>query len=429
MSQTSITASSQAAASPAGVQAAPAATAKPRSRKGLARWVLEALASLKLTVVLLALSIVLVFCGTLAQVDHGIWVVVKTYFRSFFVWIPLLIFFPRSVSNPLPWYIGFPFPGGWTIGALLLVNLFAAHLVRFKISWKRSGILLIHAGLIVLMLSELITGLFAVEGNMSIATGGSSNFIERTEHMELAVVAPVDKQNEEVTSVPASILRKGGQISHASLPFDVRVVQYMPNTKDLVAPSVAGVANLATTGTGLRFVALEQPEGVGVDSDQKFDAPSAYLELKAKDTGESLGVYLVSALMPNPQTVDVGAKKYDIALRPHHDYKPYSMQLLDFTHKVYPGTNIPKDFRSRVRLTDKGNNEDREVEIYMNAPLRYEGETFYQVGVVGRDEGTVLQVVRNPGWQLPYIACTMVIVGLVVHFGINLTGFLRRVLS
>ena len=67
---------------------------------------------------------------------------------------------------------------GWLIGSVLLVNLLAAHAVRFKMNWKRSGILMLHAGVIILMLSELITGLFAIEGNMTIEQNGSSNFLE-----------------------------------------------------------------------------------------------------------------------------------------------------------------------------------------------------------------------------------------------------------
>ena len=46
---------------------------------------LRALASLRLTVVLFVLSMALVFFGTLAQIDNGIWTVVSAYFRSFFV--------------------------------------------------------------------------------------------------------------------------------------------------------------------------------------------------------------------------------------------------------------------------------------------------------------------------------------------------------
>ena len=122
--------------------------------------------------------IVLVFCGTLAQLDHGIWAVVNSYFRSFFVLIPVLIFFPRTYHiSPS---IVFPFPGGWAIGSLLLVNLVAAHATRFKISLKRTGIFLIHIGLIVLMMGELVTGIFAIEGNMSIATGQSTNYVDKT---------------------------------------------------------------------------------------------------------------------------------------------------------------------------------------------------------------------------------------------------------
>ncbi len=428
MSETSVQASPVSPAPPApAAESAPAKTSRPRVPKSWGRRVLEVAASLKITVALLAMAIVLVFCGTLAQVYHGIWVVVKVYFRSFVVWIPFQVFFPTNVQLPkiLGVPIGFPFLGGWGLGVLLLVNLLAAHITRFKVSWKRSGILLIHAGLIVLMMSELITGLFAVEGNMTIPTGSSTNFVERNDRMEFAVVAPIDKDKEAVTAVPCSILRKRAVITNENLPFDIRVVRYMPNTKAFTVPDPRA-ANPATAGFGLRDVAVEQPEGVGVDSDQKFDAPSAYLELKLKGSDEPPKVYLVSALLP-AQTVTVGGQELQISLRPHRDYKPYSIYLKDFTHSIYPGTDIPKDFRSRVHVTGEG--EDRDAEIYMNAPLRFQGETFYQAGVYGRDEGTVLQVVRNPGWVLPYVACAMVILGLAVHFGLSLIGFLRRVMA
>ena len=52
------------------------------ARKGL-----KTLASLQLTVVLFAFAILLVFFGTLAQRDAGIWTVVDKYFWSWCVWI------------------------------------------------------------------------------------------------------------------------------------------------------------------------------------------------------------------------------------------------------------------------------------------------------------------------------------------------------
>jgi hypothetical protein len=62
----------------------------------------------------------------------------------------------------------------------------------------------------------------------------------------------------------------------------------------------------------------------------------------------------------------------------------------------------------------------------MNHPLRHAGETFYQSGFLPKDQGTILQVVRNPGWLMPYISCILVASGMLVHFGLHLIGFLRR---
>ena len=76
---------------------------------------LSALASLRLTVVLFALSIFLVFAGTLAQIDHDVWDVVNhSYFRVWFAYIELQAF-ERLVQMFCPrhdWNLGggFYFP-------------------------------------------------------------------------------------------------------------------------------------------------------------------------------------------------------------------------------------------------------------------------------------------------------------------------------
>jgi hypothetical protein len=114
-------------------------------------------------------------------------------------------------------------------------------------------------------------------------------------------------------------------------------------------------------------------------------------------------------------------------LRPARYYKPFSLQLVDFSHDRYMGTDIPKNFSSRVRLLRSDTKEDREVLIYMNNPLRYGGETFYQSGFDERDERvTILQVVRNPGWLTPYFSCALVGIGLCVQFTMHLTAFVRK---
>ena len=65
--------------------------------------------------------------------------------------------------------------------------------------------------------------------------------------------------------------------------------------------------------------------------------------------------------------------------------------------------------------------------IYMNNPLRYAGLTFYQASFEpGNDRVTILQVVRNPSWLIPYIACSLMSLGLVWQFTIHLVGFVGK---
>jgi cytochrome c biogenesis protein ResB len=142
----------------------------------------------------------------------------------------------------------------------------------------------------------------------------------------------------------------------------------------------------------------------------------------------------ITSRLSQRQGIEINGKKFEFVMRPERVYMPFSLTLLKATHSVYPGTEIPKDFRSRVRLQNPKTGEDRETEIFMNSPLRYSGLTFYQyqmdAGDMARQEGrvasSVLQVVRNPSWLTPYIGCCLVAAGLVIQFLSHLIKFLSR---
>lgn len=400
---------------------------KPRGAGQLLRDALKGLASLRLTVVFFALGVFLVFSGTLAMMDEGLWTVLNKYFRSWYVVIPFQVFVRfGQVFFDVPKEAvisgGIPFLGGWSIGAVLMTNLLAAHIVRFKFSGKRSGILLIHSGIAVMMVGEFITGLYQVEGNLRIPEGGSSNFVEHHLNVELAIVTPADEKTEDVVVVPASLLRKEKHVRHDDLPFDVELVRYMVNSE---LARMSGADNPATHGLGRDMLAIERKEIGGTDAGNDADAAAAYVTLKKKHSGELLGTYLVSVEL-RAQPAEVNGKTYQIILRPERMYKPYTIHLYEVRTDRYEGSSMAKEFSSRVRLLDPTRNEDRDTLISMNSPLRHGGETFYQSRVLGNDDETVLQVVRNPGVWLPYISCCMVALGMIVHFGLGLNGFLRQ---
>src|SRR5471032_1381870 len=80
--------------------------------------------SLRLTVILLAFAILLVFIGTLAQVDEGLYNAQARYFRQW------LIFGLDMFGRKIPIIL----PGGYLIGTMLLANLICAHVYRFQLS-------------------------------------------------------------------------------------------------------------------------------------------------------------------------------------------------------------------------------------------------------------------------------------------------------
>ena len=105
------------------------------------------LTSLKVTVVLLLLATLLVFLGTLAQVNEGLWEAQERWFKSYLV-------FRREGDV---WWVPPIFPGGYTIGFSMLISLVAAHIHRFQFGWKKVGIHLTHAGVALLLVGQLVT--------------------------------------------------------------------------------------------------------------------------------------------------------------------------------------------------------------------------------------------------------------------------------
>ncbi len=399
---------------------------------------LKPLASLQLTVILFAMSMILVFFGTVAQKNAGIWTVVDQYFWSWIVWIDLQlvvefgkVFLGIAPETQAASWMKVPFPAGKLLGGLMFLNLLAAHIVRFQFTWKRSGIIILHAGMMLLFVGELITREFQVEQQMTIEEGNSTNYAVDTRHCELAFLSADESapNKEKVTVVPAQMLREAlkqqSRIRHDDLPVDLEVKAYYLNS--VLAPAKANQENLATAGGGVRTIAVEQPEVSGVDPNQKVDTPSAYVTLYKKNSEESLGTYLVTTRSDVTQPILVDGKKYEILLRFKHLYKPYSIELKDFRFDRYIGTNTPKNYSSDVVILDSENGKEFEYTIAMNKPLYYRGETFYQSSFTPDEKATILQVVRNPGWMIPYISCVMVSLGMLLHFGLNLGAFLNRV--
>jgi len=410
----------------------------------LIKKIVSVFTSLKLTCTLLACAIVVVFVGTLAQVDDGLYAAQAHYFRQ---WI---IVGAHLFGREIP----FIFPGGYLIGVLLLVNLICAHVYRFQLTTKKIGIQLAHAGVILLLVGQLATDMLAREMQMHFSEGQTKSYSESATDYELIFV-----NGDQVTAIPSKLLKPGDELKIDSLPFTIRVKTFWKNSDvSFRAPMMQNAPPIASNGVALNFDFRQLPD---VKTTDEKNIPTAIIGLTGQNG--SLGDWVVSdwtgdaslveavqnsydqplgadmahniaSQLVAPQSVEIDGKKFIFVMRPTRIYNPFSLTLLKATHTVYPGTDIPKDFRSRVELENSKTGEKREVEISMNHPLRYDGLTFYQyqmdAGQVAQEAGrvpsSVLSVVRNPSWLTPYIGCAMVGAGLLIQFLSHLIGFVSK---
>ncbi len=119
----------------------------------------RALASLKLTTVLLLLLALVVLAGTAWQAEHGLYAAQRDVFSA---WLFLAFGFV-------------PLPGLLAVALLLGINLAAA--LAFRLPWRLqgAGLLLLHGGLLLLVGGGFFAAAVAREYSLILREGGSAD--------------------------------------------------------------------------------------------------------------------------------------------------------------------------------------------------------------------------------------------------------------
>jgi ABC-type transport system involved in cytochrome c biogenesis permease subunit len=318
---------------------------------------------------------------------------------------------------------------------------------------KRGGIALLHFGVALLMISELQVGLWAKENMLSLVEGESSVFVRDIRERELAVITQKTDGKDHVVVIPESMLLDAAQVAESSgaqtekssdakpaagqlvevpqLPFDIVVKKFYRNSRlrgrmpDDPMPTDAGLGSFAVPER------LDPVTGM----DDTHDQSSLYFDLVDRESGKTLQSMLVAQNvselrgLPLAEKATVDGKDYHFYLRFQRNYRDYEVKLIDVSRTNYVGTATPRDYRSEIEITDPADGTTDKFTLWMNNPLRYKGETFYQSGFQALEDGkeaTTISVVNNTGWMLPYIACMIVSFGMFAQFGQTLFRFLDR---
>ena len=308
---------------------------------------------------------------------------------------------------------------------------------------KRGGNVLIHLAVGLLMLGQFVFGDRQNEEKMILQTGETSNLAIQPDEVELAFIETLDNGKQRHVAIDQRMLLdlagKPKAMAVENLPFDIRVDKYMKNSK-LARLDDSSFDNIATDGIGLSAAAIEQdPIGGAVKG---TNMAAAYISLIDKDDKHVIDSYLVSQEANDAEFVFAKTetdmldsiaykdKSYDLGLRFRRNYKSYDITLDEVKQINYSGTDTPRDYSSYIRIENPTTQEAQIGRVWMNNPMRFDGETFYQSefysAAIAGVNTTGLQVVTNAGWLVPYLACVFAGLGMFVHFGYTFVRFSGR---
>lgn len=335
--------------------------------------------------------ILLLIIGTVTQKEIGLQQAEEIYFSSFF------------------YMLGFvPLPGGLTLMSILFINLLAKFLFGSVWSWAKSGIIISHFGVLILIIGGGVSYFSSYEGYMAIEEG-RSEYLIADYHQRTLVIREDDKI---IYQTNFENLSEGMVISQPEFSMTITKACYHCGITKRSEEDQDG-----WTSPG-KFMQLNTMPRTPQDEKNMTG-----IEFSIKGAGDDFdGKYLTFDKFPKPPQIKKNNKTYQIAIERATRELPFSLTLQKFNQEFHAGTDMAKAYQSLLTVTD--GDSSWPVLIEMNEPFRYRGYTFYQSSfdLSGEKPYTILAVVENKGRLFPYISTLVIALGLMLHLIIRVSG-------
>ena len=138
----------------------------------LPRMAFRVLAGFPLAVILMFILLLQTWLATLEQVDYGLYATLRKYFDPSAWYILGELRLPEFMGGKA---LTIPMPGGYWVLGLFFINLFLGGIIRARKGWKKAGVLISHAGILLMILSAGVTEMTEQRGTMDFFEGESSN--------------------------------------------------------------------------------------------------------------------------------------------------------------------------------------------------------------------------------------------------------------
>lgn len=349
---------------------------------------------------------VLLIAGTLAQAEIGLYHAERLFFASWILWVPFGV---------LP--LSFPLPGGYAVMSVLFVNLLAKFLFGSTWSWRHSGTIVTHFGILLLFIGAIFTSLTTREGFLLIPEGTGHNIVQsyHEDGLYIEQLAADGSVSSEIAALPYTDLYESQVMRLPGTPAQLRILEMCQNCDIAAAPEDPN-----RRGVAEKVALVPAP----VLTAHEANLGGVTLEVSGLGN-EQDGIYISTEAAPHPFMLHYGGATYQVQFRRAQSFLPFSVTLNEFDKTYHPGTGTARSYRSEIEVIDGASRWP--VTIQMNEPLRYRGYTFFQSSYAETPQGmaTVLAVVENRGWLFPYIASAVIALGLMLHLLLRFSGRVR----
>lgn len=373
-----------------------------------------------LAVTCLLLLLILTWLSTLEQPAKGLYEVQKRYYdaEAWFV-VPDLDWIPKINGKPL--FI--PLPGAYLVSAVLFVNLFLGGIIRIRKGWKNIGVVIAHFSMVSLLLAGFVSHHYSKEGIMAVYEGEISDYAQSYTEFTIEVSEIVEGQKTPPHVLQAADLKVLEKVDSRvfeipELGLNIKVSGWMRNSAR-VEVDEADIGKVSEAdGFALQMVEVQPVE--------ELNMAGCFIEVHSQDDKAQTAQLVLHGADPNAVTATIGGKIYGFRLIREIWPMPFQVRLDKSVGEYYPGTKKPSSFQSDItRIADSS---EQAYRIRMNEPMRYEGYTLYQARWEDRGERAMsgFAIVKNPSDQWPKYSLYISILGLTIHFGMKLGGFVAK---
>ena len=392
---------------------------KPKSRvahRSIGGRLFDVFSGFGLATILLLLMGLLTWFATLEQIDNGLYATLNKYFH----WKSLFLV-PEIKGKMVPILL----PGGYWVGAVLLVNLILGGVIRARKGWKHIGNLIAHSGIIFMLIAAGVAHHFSERGNMAVWEGEFSNVAEDYHEYVVEVVKVEDGKPASVRVIRGEHIKDltdgdSRVFRLPDIPFDLELAGYAINALPV------NITERAPTRSELQVDGYYLWEKDG-EVQAERNLAGCYGRVINQE-GVKQAPFILSGNAYYPYTVETGGDVYFIHMRKRLWTMPFTLNLDKFTADFHPGTMRPEKFVSEVTRIENGS--EAQVTIQMNEPMRYEGLTFFQASYgpsdarPGDEMYSVFEVVKNPADKWPEYSLYIVTFGLFIAFVMKLILFI-----